>query len=198
MVAFVKDAQIKIVNLEKSAKNLYDEYKEVTLEYEKNFKKIKALTSSDLDKANDNKLNSNLELVNQFSSDLFSLERKLNNIISSINTTLKEFETTKNNVIIARKKHAESKNKLSEIEKEYEPKIKELKTKLNKLEAKVNPAIMQKYKNYKKDNIFPVFVSLNDKRCGYCRFELPSGKIDKLKNEDFITCEQCGRLIFKQ
>ena len=78
-----------------------------------------------------------------------------------------------------------------------QPKIDELTETLSKMEKDLNKEDFAKYKQLKNDNIFPVFVPINEKVCSACRMEVPSAKLDKLKNEKYIACEQCRRLIYK-
>ena len=68
---------------------------------------------------------------------------------------------------------------------------------LKKLEPELDATMFAKYKALKHDNVFPAFVPLQVNRCGYCRVELPMAKVNQLKTNDFITCEQCRRLIYK-
>ena len=197
MSAFYKEMQSKLLAIEKEAANISKEYMETLSVYEKNVEESKKLSGKKIDNLSGDKLEENLEIANKISGDLFSLERKLNLILTSITNILKEFEVSKNKVILAKNKYNEAKAKLDKLKQSIKPQkatyIKELK----KLEKDLDANLFAKYKALKNDNVFPVFVNLIDKRCGYCRFELPSGKLDKLKNEEFMICEQCRRIIHK-
>jgi len=127
------------------------------------------------------------------------IERNLNIVITKAKECLKEFETTKNNVIKARSKHKTSKDNYEKLVKDAEPKMNEIKAQMKSLEKNVTPALMEKYKQMKNDNIFPVFVPLLDgKSCYGCRMEVASSKLNKLSSEPYIVCEHCGRLIVKK
>ena len=51
-------------------------------------------------------------------------------------------------------------------------------------------------KTMKNDKIFPVFVSLKEGHCAGCMVEIPTSKINKLKSNGTIVCEQCHRIIY--
>ena len=192
MIAFVKDAQNKSGALENSAKQLVDDYKKTKAEYEKVLANIQKLIESDVQNEK------TLGVINTYSSDLYMLERKLNIIVTKTQETLKNFGVAKNNVIKAKQKHKECKEKYDAKINEITPKIAKLKQEQKKLESTIDEKMLAKYKSVLRDNIFPVLVPVSNKLCGGCRMEIPMGKMDKLKNGGFIICEQCGRIIYNK
>ena len=42
----------------------------------------------------------------------------------------------------------------------------------------------------------PVFVMINNGHCGGCRVEIPTSKLNTLKKDGKIICEQCHRIIY--
>lgn len=192
MIAFVKDAQNKSGALENNAKQLVDDYKKTKAEYEKVLANIQKLIESDTQNEK------TLGIINTYSSDLYMLERKLNIIVTKTQETLKQFGVAKNNVIKAKQKHKECKEKYDAKINEITPKVNKLKQEQKKLESVVDEKMLSKYKSVLHDNIFPVLVPVSNKLCGGCRMEIPMGKMDKLKNDGFIVCEQCGRVIYNK
>lgn len=192
MIAYVKDAQNKSGALENSAKQLVEDYNRTKKEYEQTLSNIQKLVTST--EQNDKTIN----LINTYSSDLYMLERKLNIIVTKTQEILKQFGVAKNNVIKAKQKHKECKEKYDAKVNEITPKIAKLRQEQKKLESSLNEKILAKYKGVLHDNIFPVLVPVNNKLCGGCRIEIPMGKMDKLKNDGFIICEQCGRIIYNK
>ena len=196
MIAYVKDAQNKSMAIENGAKKVVDEYKELRAKYDENSKKVQALTSnSDYDKID---YKSAYTQINTLSSELFMIERNLNIVINKAKELLKSFEITKNNVLKARSKHKESKDKYEALLASYQPKIENTKKEMKALEKEIESALLDKYRAIKNDKVFPVFVSLDGKLCGGCRMEIASGKLNKLSTDRFITCEHCGRVIYKK
>ncbi len=198
MAAVYKDMQSKLFEIENKSESIKKDYDQTLQEYEKSIAKSKELSSQKVESFKDEMLNEELDKANKISSQLFMLERKLNIILTTINNTLKEFETTKNRALAAKNKHAEAKVRLENLQKETQPKIDALEKDLKKLEADLNADVFKKYKSLKNEKIFPVFVPLLDKNCGYCRVEMSNLKLDTLKDQPYIVCEQCGRLILSE
>lgn len=190
MIAYVKDAQNKSAQLESQAKQLVDDYQKVKSEYDLALKNIQNLVDSKTQ--NDRTVN----LINTYSSDLYMLERKLNIIVNKSQEILKQFSVAKNNVLKAKQKHKECKEKYDSKINAINPKIEKLRQEQKKLEPEIDEKALAKYKNVLNDNIFPVFVPVAGNLCGGCRMEIPMGKMDKLKNDGYIVCEQCGRFIY--
>ena len=124
------------------------------------------------------------------------LERNINIIITKIKNSLKDFEITKNNIIKARTKYNEFKNSYEKGLKDIEPKIKMIESKMKELEKTIEPNLLSKYKSIKADKIFPVYVSFDNGHCSGCRVEIPTARVNKLKQEGTIVCEQCHRIIY--
>jgi len=197
MINYVKEAQNVSNVIENKANKLVNDYFALKKSYEANAKKVEKLVANM--PTNQEELKNAYALINSLSSELFMIERNLNIVIGKAKDCLKEFETTKNNVIKARSKHKASKENYEKLLKETEPKINEIKAQLKALEKEINPSLLEKYKTMKNDNIFPVYVPLLDgKACYGCRMEVASSKLNKLSTEKFISCEHCGRLIFKK
>lgn len=197
MMAYVKDAQNVSNGLEGKAGKLIDEYLNLKNNYDENIKKVQKLTSTTNYKS-DEEFKNAYNQINTLSSELYMIERNLNIFINKAKQLLKDFEVTKNNVIKARGKYKASKENYEKSVSDLEPKINELKAQRKALEKSIDPVLLEKYKSMKNDNIFPVFVPLLDgKTCYGCRMEIASSKLDKLNSVEFITCEHCGRLIYK-
>lgn len=196
MISYVKDAQNKSLELEQKAKKMMEEYVALKKEYDKNVLTIKELTSKNSDELTAAQMDQIFNQINLVSSNLYMIERNLNIQLVNIKGILKEFETTKNGVIKARAKHKESKEKYESLVATIDPQIESIKKEMLALESSIEPKLLTKYKAVKHDNVFPVFVPVSNGNCGGCRMALPMGKLDKIKAEGYIVCEQCGRVIF--
>ena len=130
------------------------------------------------------------------SSELFLLERNINIVITKIKDSLKNFDITKKNIIKAKEKYNDCKEKCEKEVEAIAPRVKEIETKLKQLEKEIPADLFAKYNSIKADKIFPVFVALNDGHCSGCRVELPTAKVNKVKAEGSIVCEQCHRIIY--
>lgn len=197
MIAFVKDAQNKSLQIEQSSKKLIEDYENLRKSYDSNTSNIEKLTKTTVKTMSKEELDDCLKRVNALSSELFMIERNIGILIQKINEKLKEFEATKNSAGKARAKHKEAKAKYDAKVAELQPKISEIENKLSKMEKEIPAEILTKYKGLKNDGIFPILVPLQDKSCGGCRMEIPSKILDKLKNSDVIQCEHCRRIIYR-
>ena len=174
MIAFVKDAQNKSLQIEQSSKKLIEDYENLRKSYDSNTSNIEKLTKTTVKTMSKEELDDCLKRVNALSSELFMIERNIGILIQKINEKLKEFEATKNSAGKARAKHKEAKAKYDAKVAELQPKISEIENKLSKMEKEIPAEILTKYKGLKNDGIFPILVPLQDKSCGGCRMEIPS------------------------
>lgn len=194
--SYILEASEKGKTLENGAKDLIAEYTKMKKEYDTNFKKVQELTAKSLENLEENDVDGVLAEINSLSQELFLLERNLNLFIGKIKNSLKEFEVTKNNMIKAKQKYNDVKSKYEKGVEATAPKLKEIEDKMKAMEKTIAPDLLAKYKSLKADKIFPVFVNLNDGHCAGCRVEIPTSKINKLKTDGKIVCEQCHRIIY--
>ena len=138
MIAYVKEAQNKSMELENQAKKLTEEYLALKKEYDKNILLIKELTSKNSDELTTEQMDQIFHQINLVSSNLYMIERNLNIQIVNIKNILKEFEATKKGVIQARTKHKESKLKYEAFVNDINPKIKAINKEMQKLESMIN------------------------------------------------------------
>lgn len=193
---YIVEAHDKGMSLENDANALLEDYKNLKKQYEANAKKVQSLINKEMESIELDDVDGVLSTINSLSSELFLLERNINIIITKIKQSLKDFETTKNNMIKARTKYNEIKVQYEKSLKSLEPKIKEIEDKMTSLEGEIDAEVLAKYKSMKGDKIFPVYVSYDNGHCSGCRVEIPTAKANKLKNEGKIICEQCHRIIY--
>jgi len=193
---YIVESHDKGMKLEDDAKKLFNDYLNLKKQYDSNFKKVQELLNTNISSVELDNVDNMLSTINSLSSELFLLERNLNIIINKIKSSLKEFEVTKNNIIKARQKYNEFKSKYEAGINSVAPQIKEIEDKMKALEKDIDEDTLHKYKTIKGDKIFPVFVGLNNGHCGGCRVEIPTSKVNLLKKEGTIVCEQCHRIIY--
>lgn len=196
--SYIVDSHNKGFQLEDGAKDLLNDYNKLKSQYEANCDKVQKLIDTDINTISLDKVDAFLSQINSLSSELFLLERNINIIITKIKNSLKDFDTTKKNIIKAKEKYNECKTKCEKDAEAIAPKLKEIESKMVALEKSIPSEIFAKYKALKGDKIFPVFVALADGHCSGCRVEIPTAKINKLKAEGSIVCEQCHRVIYNK
>lgn len=193
---YIVESHNKGFQLEDDAKTLLDDYNKLKKQYDSNCEKVQSLTNMDINTISLDKVEGFLYQINSLSSELFLLERNINIIMTKIKESLKNFDITKKNIIKAKEKYNECKDKCEKDVKAIAPKVKELEAKMKDLEKDVSKDLLSKYNSIKADKIFPVFVALNDGHCSGCRVEIPTSKVNQLKSAGKIVCEQCHRIIY--
>lgn len=194
--SYIVDFHNKGFKLEDDAKELLNDYNKLKKQYDANCDKVQALTKTPMDDITLDKVDSFLYQINSLSSELFLLERNINIIMTKIKESLKNFDITKKNIIKAKEKYNDCKEKCDKEAEVIAPKIQELEKKMKALEKDIPADLFAKYNSIKGDKIFPVFVALNDGHCSGCRVELPTAKVNKVKADGSIVCEQCHRIIY--
>lgn len=195
---YIVEFNTKGFKIEEDAGNLLNDYNKLVSQYNANCDKVQALTSTDLSKVTLDKVDGILSQINALSSELFLLERNINIILTKIKSSLKEFDITKKNIIKAKEKYKECKEKCDKVVEQITPQVKSIEAKMATLEKELKPDELAKYKTMKADKIFPVYVPFVDGHCSGCRVEIPTSKINKLKADGTIICEQCHRIIYNK
>lgn len=197
MIKFVKDASEKSVSLNTEANKLKKELDKLKEVQQKGFSVVEKYSSQKLEKLSLDEIKSLEQKVSRTNGQLKELEQRFLAHTKKIEQVLKEFETTKKKVILARQKHKENKEAYNAELTETEPKIKALDKELKTLEKELNKEFLTKYKLLKKDGIFPVVVMLKGKACGGCGVGLASNTLSKINENGSIQCENCRRIIYK-
>ena len=196
MVNVVKTAQNKSTSLEKEASDILHEYKTLEKKYNDNLKSCGVVLNKKLDTISEEDLNNVSEVAHNIVNNINILEKKLMYLAERVNAILSEFETTKKKYNDAKQKYTTHKEAYEKTLQKISPLIEEKTKEVKILEANVDATLLAKYKQRRADKIYPVFVPLNDKSCGGCMMELPSASIKKLKDNGFLECEHCRRVIY--
>ena len=69
---------------------------------------------------------------------------------------------------------------------------------LEDLKKRIDPAVMQKYLQMRDDHKFPILVPLVNQSCAICATPLANARLDMLKKEGMVECENCHRIIYTQ
>ncbi len=196
MISAFKSSQQQAENLEKEAARAVEEFNKVKAIYETNEKLAQKLSSIDVDKLEDekvDKLNKDLEDV---LNNLNIVERKLMALNKNVEEILKNFEQAKKNASIAKANYTKAKTAFESVSASQNENIAKLKSILAKLAKTVDGDILKKYQALRQDKVFPVFVPLSSNLCGGCRMNLSVVDINKMKDQGYVVCENCHRIIY--
>ncbi len=196
MVSFVKEAQNQILELDKNANKLCDDFQKLKQVQEKGISLVDKYSRQFNQSLNQDELKDLRNKLSQTGRQLKELENRLLATERRAKQLIGEFDALKKKTSIAKSKHQESKSKFDEYYTEKEPEIKALKDKMAKLEKDLDSSFVSKYKTLKQDGVFPIVVKLIDSRCGGCRMELPSKELEKIRHNGKLECPSCHRLIY--
>lgn len=187
-----KTMQVKMLKLNSDAQNLAQELDKLLAVKEKGIKAVERHIASN----QDDNIKEVLEKINQTNKQLTELAIRIKNNEIKMRNLLKEFDDAKKQIKESKKIHDENKQKIENLKNSLTPEIEKVKKELLSLEKTVEPEVLAKYKQLKKENIFPVFVKLNGKNCGFCRVELPIHKLEKLRLNGVTECEHCRKINY--
>lgn len=196
LLKLVKEYQNKLLELENSSASTLTEFNKLSAEQDKLVSELEKLNKVDAGTLTLEQLQARAEVLNNLTSNLAGLERSISACAESMNLASKNFNMYKASIMSCKQKYAGYKEKCIEEQKAIMPELEKLKQERNKLESKIDPKLLAKYKQQKQDNIFPVFVPLNNNACGGCSMGIPSALMTKLKQDGFLECEQCHRYIY--
>lgn len=196
MIVLAKDAQAKLIELENQAKSTMEQYEKINKEFNDTCEKLNNLIKQDTAELPEDKLRENIEKASALSITLGNLERSLSYQKDVVTNILKNFDLYRKNIVLSKQKYKESKEEYDAVEKQILPEIEALKKEMTAIESKTDASLLAKYKHLRQDGIFPVFVPLKGNACGGCRMEIPAALMAKLKQNGYLECEQCRRLIY--
>ncbi|MBE5746064.1 MAG: hypothetical protein E7359_02120 [Clostridiales bacterium] len=191
-----KKSQIRMIEINEEAKKIIEDINKIAGVKNKGLDLVQKYVNTNVDNMQEKDV---LEIANKIKpirKNLEELISRLNILENKMARLLEEFDNMKKQIINSKKVYDENKGKLDSLKEEVEPEIEKAKQKLQNQEKNVNPDLILKYRNLKREGVFPVLVSLNEgKSCGYCRVEQSMHKLEKLKLTGFTECEQCHRII---
>lgn len=181
-----------LLQLESEAKVLQDNYQK--------FAKLVADTLAEMDRAQKNK-SEDANLYDEFLSRLTKAESQLAEIERRIVQKTNAFKNTSMEV-------AKSSAMLKNLTKMFEdskaavdPKIQALEQEFNTKVQGIDEKLLMKYRairkskgNDMKDVVVPLTL---DNRCQGCFMDVPSAMVNKIKTDGWVTCDECGRIIYQ-
>ena len=124
--------------------------------------------------------------IKEATTNLLLIQKNIAKLSKSITETLKQFEQYKNDVIDAKKKHAQGMAAYNKLVESHAEEIENLKKELAKLEKKVDAKMLAKYKKMREDKKFPIFVPLLNSSCGGCSMGLAVSQVNKLEEKGML------------
>lgn len=196
MVGVVKEAQSKIIILDKQSRFLLEEIEKLKQVQQKGITLVNKYTKQFSANMSEQELSDLKGKLLQTLRQLSDLENRFLANEAKAKNIIQDFDGTKKLANQAKAKHIESKQKFEEFSSSQMPEINKLKSRFAELESTLDANFVSKYKALKQDGKFPVIVPLVEKRCGGCRMELPSGQLEVIKQNGKLECPSCRRFIY--
>lgn len=196
MVEYVKAAQQTLVGLEQNANQLIQEYERLNNQYQQTLKQVDKLSKQKYDNMTTEELRENANYMTQMNGTILNIERNITILSDKIAKILRDFDKTKEQAKNAKAKFEHNKNEYTKLVALKQGDIEKLKQELAKVEKTINKDMLKKYKDLRGDNKFPIFVPLINESCGGCMMNMPRARLDKLKADKILECENCHRMIY--
>ena len=195
---YLIDQQEKLLKMEADIEQKHTRLEELTAMFEEQnnlYTKFEAeykdAVKDDLDSVN--------ALLNKYTKvqgDIVLIRRELYIIMQDVKSTESRLQDMKSKISKARKD-------FSKFKEEHTKELEDASEELGKLQAavveagkEVDKALLERYKNIKKNKITPLAKLEND-QCGGCNMTLPSLMITQVQESDEVfECENCGRILF--
>lgn len=194
---FLENAPEKLDSLEAKATSLMVEESNLNAEYEKAEEFLKEFASLDELVENGADVAFYKKKAQSALEKLKKLKAEINALSASIKETSEEYQKLKKQVIAAQKNFRDASEKYSALKASKDNERKEIEEKLAQIAKDVSVELMEKYKNKRKERIFPVIGKLFDKRCPFCSMEPPIAATNKLTGGGTIECDSCHRIIYQ-
>jgi len=195
--AELKSYHARLVVLEENAKQVNDAYSKAIKKYQEYNDKL-AEFEKQIENIPEDKVDFYEKAYKDFANIAVGLEKEITKMHNDIQQISHEYEEIMKKSKVGREKFDKYKATYSKFKAEVEPKIVENKGQLEKIQKSIEPKLFQRYMQKRENKIFPVFVALNQNKCGGCRMEISASKLGLMKNNEFgiIECENCGRIVY--
>lgn len=127
-----------------------------------------------------------------------ALKKSVDTVKEEMKAVTAEYEKLKKQTISMQKQFKEYKEKYEGLVKSKEAETGSVREKLRELEKEIPAGLLERYKNKRKEGVWPVLCPLYQDSCSICSMNLPRAAISKLAEEGVIECENCHRLIYKE
>lgn len=196
----MKNAQTTLDGYESKAISLTEEMSDLESRFRKVAKDLQDFSEIDYTELEDNEeevayLKKNASAL---AETLKGLKRNLASVKEQMESVTQEYEKLKKQTLQIQKQYKEYKEKYEAVVASRGGEVKEIQARLCELEKDISGDLLERYKNKRKEGLWPVLSELNDNRCSICSMDLPRAAIAKLGETGVIECENCHRLIFKK
>lgn len=196
---FLKKAQPTLDAYENKAIALKEELKRLVSSYESLIEDLKDFTEIDYDNLSDNEEEVAYLKKNALSMEdsLKSLRRDVADCKAKIEEVSKKYRELKKQTIAAQKQFKEYKEKYAAVEGARSSEMEAIRAELAQMEKELPPEMLERYRNKRKEGVWPVVCELKGNNCPVCMMEFTVAAISRIAADGVIECENCHRLVYK-
>lgn len=194
---FLDTVNETISKLDKQAEELSAKYNGAIKVYEKLSEEIKEY--EDIADMDDDQLAYVKKKAQTLSEDINALSNSIELIAKEMDAVLKEFSTLRAETKKNQAQYKEFRPKYEELKASKEDEMNKIKVELAKKEKDIPAEVMEKYKQKRKEKIFPVLNEAKEiSKQAYCRCgtQLPVSAYNNLKGGNVVECDNCHRLLY--
>jgi predicted nucleic acid-binding Zn-ribbon protein len=126
------------------------------------------------------------------------IKADMNALVASIKALDAEYQKLKKQVISAQKQYGEASEKYKAVKASREDERIAIEKELAVIAKDIPEEVFEKYKNKRKEKIFPIVGEMVGMRCPFCSMEPPLAARSKLTGGATIECDNCHRIIFSK
>ncbi|MCL2851141.1 MAG: hypothetical protein FWE01_02145 [Firmicutes bacterium] len=198
-LAITKNA---VLSLENDAKTIEQTIETVRKNLTELLTRAEDIVNNENISQGEDELNSAVTYASTVANKIAGYESQLNDLMRRINEKATQFEDAKRKIVTVQKNIATLTPKYEAQKNELEPQLKVVEKELKSIESSVDKKLMDKYKKLRSSDKTgrdtDIVVPLISNRCAGCHFELALSMTHKISTEGYITCEECGKILFKQ
>jgi predicted nucleic acid-binding Zn-ribbon protein len=195
---FLKDAEESLKRMDKNAAELFAAYSRIAKEFAAQNEMVSEYDKTVENCENLDELNYLNKKVEKISDAIAALEREMSAVVRNIEELNKTFVDLRERVPRVKKTYVDNRQKFENKKNEKQGEIEKITAELSKIEKTNDNKLMEVYKRLRLENILPAVVLLFDNnKCGGCRTDMPLISVGKIASENYIICENCGRVIYK-
>ena len=132
----------------------------------------------------------------QLLEKLRAAKTELNRLLTEIENLSQEYKKLMEQGKAASKLYRENFEKFKGLQAARAAEMEAINKRLEKIAATIPPELLERYKQKRKEHIYPVLVPLQGNMC-VCGMDFPLAQRGKLAGGNIIECDNCHRIIYK-
>lgn len=131
----------------------------------------------------------------QLSARIAAERREFTQFVNVLEKEERQLADMRIKIAKARKEYDDLKVQVEEERAASKDELDAARAEADGLAAAVDPTMLEEYKRVKRNHAVPVAEVVGNK-CSGCNMELPAVALRKLKEQEMVECDNCGRLLY--